>query len=91
MKLWMMALLLLVASKTLQAAPYIEVEHAINTRGFAFAKVINKTNRQLDCYIMVDGYKIRFRLMPNQTKGPFTTTDRRFNHTNFSVKCDYAR
>lgn len=72
-----------------QATPNIETVFDKNNEQFARAKVINKTNRELACYLAIDGYKIRFRLPAFQHSQWYKATDRRFNHKDFSTWCDY--
>jgi hypothetical protein len=73
------------------AMPKITVKHQRNAEGFAEVQVSNATMENLICHVAIDGHKILFRLKVIEYSRWFTTTDIRFNHTNFSVWCDYLK
>ncbi|MBU2869571.1 hypothetical protein [Colwellia sp. E2M01] len=78
-------------SSAVLAMPKISIKHQRNTNGFAQVQVQNETTENLLCHIEIDGYKLRFRLKPRAFSNWHTATDTRFNHTHFSVWCDYLR
>ncbi len=71
------------------AMPKITVKHQRNINGFAEAQVSNATMEHLICHVAIDGHKILFRLKAIESSRWFRATDIRFNHTQFSVWCDY--
>ncbi|WP_232299989.1 hypothetical protein [Colwellia sp. MT41] len=71
------------------AMPKITVKHQRNVTGFAEVQVSNDTMVNLICHIAIDGHKIFFRLKAIESSHWFTATDVRFNHTHFSIWCDY--
>jgi hypothetical protein len=71
------------------AMPKITVIKQRTVKGFAQVQVVNNTMEQLLCHVAIDGHKVKFRLMPLQPSQWYTASDKRFNHTNFSVWCDY--
>jgi hypothetical protein len=71
------------------AKPKVTIKHQRNAQGFAQVQVSNATMEILACYVAIDGYKVKFRLMSLQPSQWYTATDTRFNHKNFSVWCDY--
>lgn len=73
----------------LMAMPKIVVKHQNNRDGFAMMNVTNKTTAKLICSVTIDGHKRMFRLNALRQSKWFTATDKRFNHTHFSVWCDY--
>jgi hypothetical protein len=84
-------LIALLLSTSALAMPKIAVKHQRNANGFAQAQVSNSTMENLICYVAIDGYKIFFRLKAMETSKWYAATDIRFNHTNFSVWCDYLK
>ena len=71
------------------AMPKIRTEFGRTLEGMVRIKVINETNRDLACYVGVDGRKIKFRLPPlNQSKW-YKATDTRFTYKSFTTWCDY--
>ena len=82
-------LILLLITSIAVAMPKITVSHQRTVKGFAQIQVSNSTMEQLLCHVAIDGYKVKFRLMPLQSSQWYTATDKRFNHKNFSVWCDY--
>lgn len=73
----------------LAAMPKIEVKHQHSQHGFAQVNVTNNTTLNLICSMTIDGHKRMFRLNADKQSKWFTATDKRFNHTHFSVWCDY--
>lgn len=73
------------------AMPKINVKHQTNIKGFAEVRVSNATMENLICHVAIDGHKILFRLKAIGTSKWYTATDTRFNHTNFSIWCDYLK
>ncbi len=71
------------------AMPKIVVKHQNNRDGFAMMNVTNKTTANLICSVTIDGHKRMFRLNALRQSKWFTATDKGFNHTHFSVWCDY--
>lgn len=69
--------------------PRITVTHQRNAEGFAEVKVVNKTFEKLICYIAIDGHKLFFTLTGLGHSNWHTATDKRYNHRNFSIWCDY--
>ncbi|KGJ92612.1 hypothetical protein [Colwellia psychrerythraea] len=69
--------------------PKIAVKHQRNAKGFAQVQVSNKTMENLICHVAIDGNKILFRLKAIEYSKWFTATDIRYNHSNFSIWCDY--
>jgi len=83
--------ILFLLSTSALAMPKINVKHQRNIKGFAEIQVSNATMENLICYVAIDGYKILFRLKAIESSKWYTATDIRFNHTNFSVWCDYLK
>jgi len=83
--------ILLLLSTSVLAMPKITVKHQRNIKGFAEIQVSNATMENLICHIAIDGYKILFRLKAIESSKWYTATDIRFNHTHFSVWCDYLK
>jgi len=52
-------------------------------------KVINETNRDLACYVGIDGWKIKFRLPPHKHSKWYKATDPRYTYNSFTTWCDY--
>ncbi len=71
--------------------PKIAVKHQRNAKGFSQVQVSNNTMENLICHVAIDGNKILFRLKAIEYSRWFTATDIRYNHTNFSVWCDYLK
>ncbi len=81
----------LLLSSNAFSMPKITVKHQRNIKGFAEIQVSNATMENLICHVAIDGYKILFRLKAIETSKWYAATDKRFNHTNFSVWCDYLK
>ncbi|WP_019029336.1 hypothetical protein [Colwellia piezophila] len=73
------------------AMPKIAVKHQRNIKGFAEIQVSNATMENLICHVAIDGHKILFRLKAIEVSKWYVATDIRFNHTHFSVWCDYLK
>ncbi|MEW6984214.1 hypothetical protein AAD001_16285 [Colwelliaceae bacterium 6471] len=71
------------------AMPRITVENDRTIEGYAKIRIKNETARELACHIAIDGFKIKFRLLPRQPSKWHKAADKRFKHTDFSVWCDY--
>jgi len=82
-------LLILLITFEAISAPKITIKHQRNVEGFAQIQITNESMEKLICHVAIDGHKIKFRLMPIQPSKWYTATDTRFNHQNFSVRCDY--
>ncbi|NQZ27371.1 MAG: hypothetical protein HRT55_13770 [Colwellia sp.] len=83
--------ILLLLTTSALAMPKIAVKHQRNIKGFAEIQVSNATMENLICHVAIDGHKILFRLKAIEASRWFTATDVRFNHTHFSVWCDYLK
>ncbi|KGJ97509.1 hypothetical protein GAB14E_1098 [Colwellia psychrerythraea] len=83
--------ILLLLSISVLAMPRITVKHQRNINGFAEVQVSNATMKNLICHVAIDGHKILFRLKAIEASKWYTATDIRFNHTHFSVWCDYLK
>lgn len=81
--------LLLGFTENVFAMPKIEVTHQRNAQGFAEVQVVNSTMESLICHVAIDGHKKLFRLKPIESSTWYTAKDRRYNHANFSIWCDY--
>jgi len=71
------------------AMPKIKVKHQRNIKGFAEVQVSNDTMENLICHVAIDGHKVLFRLKAIESSRWYVATDIRFNHTHFSIWCDY--
>lgn len=71
------------------AIPKIKTEFGRTLDGHVRIKVINETNRQLACYVAIDGRKIKFRLPSMVHSRWYKATDKRFTVESFSTWCDY--
>ncbi len=71
--------------------PKITVKHQHNAKGFAQVQVSNDTMENLICHVAIDGNKVLFRLKAIEYSKWFTATDIRYNHSNFSIWCDYLK
>ncbi|WP_286234141.1 hypothetical protein [Thalassotalea sediminis] len=52
-------------------------------------QVKNESNRELACWVAIDGFKKKFRLPQFTTSQWITVYDKRYNYQNFSTWCDY--
>lgn len=77
------------SSLEVNATPHTETVFGKTNERFIRAKVINKTKRQLACYLAINGYKIKFRLPPFQSSRWYKATSTRFTPKDFSTWCDY--
>lgn len=73
-----------------QAMPKILTEFGRSLDGMVRIKVINETNRNLQCYVGIDGRKIKFVLGPFKHSKWYKATDRRYTYKSFTTWCDYA-
>lgn len=78
-----------VISTSAIAQPKVTVQHQRSIDNLAEIQISNQTSKELICYVAIDGYKLYFRLLPNQPSQWYKATDTRFNYTNFSTWCDY--
>lgn len=85
------ALFCLFITMSVLAMPKVDVSHQRNIKGFAEVRVTNATMENLICYVAIDGHKIYMRLGPIESSKWYTATDKRFNHTHFSIWCDYLK
>lgn len=85
---WLLILLSLSVSDVI-AQPKTSVEHGRSLDGFARVRINNLITQELACYVAIDGYKVKFRLPALNTSRWITTTDTKFDHSNFSTWCDY--
>lgn len=76
-------------SYQLFAMPYIRTEFGKTLEGMVRIKVVNETNRDLACYVGIDGRKIKFRLPRNNQSKWYKATDKRFTYKSFTTWCDY--
>jgi len=83
--------ILLSLATSVLAMPKVTVKHQRNIKGFAEIQVTNATMENLICHVAIDGHKVLFRLKAIGSSKWYTATDKRFNHTNFSVWCDYLK
>ena len=81
-------IILLVAFNAL-AKPKITIKHQRNAQGFVQVQVSNSIMEKLICHVAIDGHKIKFILMPQQSSQWYTATDTRFNYKSFSIWCDF--
>lgn len=88
-RIYLIIISLLFSSSPLLAAPEVETVFERNLDKLLRAKVINKTKKELACFLAIDGYKIRFRLPPFQQSKWYKATDPRFTYTSFKTWCDY--
>lgn len=84
-------LILLLYTANAFTMPKINVKHQRNRENFAEVQVSNLTMEKLICHVAIDGYKLPFKLKAMEISKWYTATDIRFNHTNFSVWCDYLK
>lgn len=89
MKRWIWLTLLAFYQPLLFAKPHITTEFGRTLDGYVRIKVINETREELACYVMVDGWKKKFRLPPNVHSRWYKATDKRFTVESFSTWCDY--
>ncbi len=73
------------------AAPKITVKHQRTAKGFAQVQIVNATMENLLCHVAIDGHKLQFTLVALEASKWYTATDKRFNHQNFSIWCDYLK
>lgn len=81
---------LLLTSNVL-AMPKITIKNQHNINKLAQIQVSNNTMENLICHVAIDGHKLLFHLKALESSSWFTATDVRFNHTHFSVWCDYLK
>jgi hypothetical protein len=82
-------LLLLLTAQSVYSMPKITVTHQRTATGFAQVQVVNTTMEKLICHIAIDGHKLLFTLLALEKSNWHTATDKRYNHRNFSIWCDY--
>lgn len=80
---------IMVFSPVIIALPKITVTFGESLDGFTRVKIKNETFIPLACYVSIDGQKSKFQLRPKSTSTWVTSTDKRYNYTNFSTWCDY--
>lgn len=83
--------LLFTLSTSVLAMPKINVNHQRNNAGFAEVQVTNNTVEKLICHVAINGHKLRFHLQALGQSKWYTATDKQFNHSHFSIWCDYLR
>mgnify|MGYP000160590106 CR=1 FL=1 len=71
------------------AKPKIKIKYGYSLDGFVRVQVKNETNKDLACWVAIDGFKKKFRLPPKMTSQWVTANDKRYTYTNFSTWCDY--
>lgn len=69
--------------------PKTKVYYGYSLEGFARLQVKNETNKELACWVAIDGFKKKFRLPPFAMSRWFTVYDKSYTYENFSVWCDY--
>ena len=72
------------------AMPNIKTEFGRSADGMVRIKVINDTNRNLQCYVGIDGRKIKFALAPFKHSKWYKATDSRYTYKSFTTWCDYT-
>jgi hypothetical protein len=90
-KFFTFSIFLLLLTTSALAMPKINVKHQRNAEGFAEVQVSNETMKNLICHVAMDGHKILFRLKAIEYSKWYTATDIQYNHTHFSVWCDYLK
>lgn len=85
----LLGLLLGLFTSSIFAAPHIAINNGRNNDGFARVQVVNKSGRDLACYVSINGYKMRFHLPIATSSKWYKATDIRFQHTDFSSWCGY--
>jgi hypothetical protein len=83
------AALTLLITNNVHAKPKTKTIYGRSLDGFARVKIKNNTTESLACYVAIDGYKIKFRLMALRESKWYTATDKGYNYRNFSTWCDF--
>lgn len=66
----------------------IKITNKHNADGFAQVQIKNETAKELACWVAIDGFKQKFRLLPTGSSQWFTANDKRYSYANFSTWCD---
>lgn len=85
----LIASLILLITNNVQAKPKTKTIYGRSLDGFARVKIKNNTTESLACYVAIDGFKIKFRLLALRESKWYTATDKLFNYRNFSTWCDF--
>jgi hypothetical protein len=72
------------------AVPKIKLIHKRGADNLAKIQIKNESNRNVKCYVSIDGHKKHFKLGPLRTSKTYMATHKKFNYNHFSVSCDYA-
>jgi hypothetical protein len=78
-----------VLANTVQAKPKTKTIYGRSLDGFARVKIKNNTTESLACYVAINGFKVKFRLLALRESKWYTATDTRFTYKNFSTWCDF--
>lgn len=81
--------ILLAITYPAQAKPKIQTSFGFDRYGFAQVKIKNETERNLVCYVAIDGHKEKFILLRFRESDWYIATDKRFTYKSFSTWCDY--
>jgi hypothetical protein len=84
-----LSIFILLITNIVQAKPKTKTLYGRSLDGFAQVKIKNNTTESLACYVAIDGFKIKFRLLALRESKWYTTNDKRFEYHNFSTWCDY--
>jgi hypothetical protein len=84
-----LSVFILLITNIVQAKPKTKTFYGRSLDGFAQVKIKNNTTESLACYVAIDGFKIKFRLLALRESKWYTTNDKRFEYHNFSTWCDY--
>ena len=80
---------ILVITNMVHAKPKTKTIYGRSLDGFSRVKIKNNTTNNLACYIAIDGFKVKFRLLALRESRWYTANDKRFNYRNFSTWCDF--
>jgi hypothetical protein len=83
------AALVLFITNIVHAKPKTKTIYGRSLDGFSRVKIKNNTNNGLACYVAINGYKVKFRLLALRESKWYTATDKAFGYRSFSTWCDY--
>jgi hypothetical protein len=86
-KLFTVVIILLV--NIVHAIPKTKTVYGQSLDGFSRVKIKNNTTENLACYVAINGFKVKFRLLALRESKWYTATDKRFSYRSFSTWCDY--
>ena len=81
-------LMLLLITTIVDAKPMYETEFDVTIEQITRVRVINNSQAQLDCYVAIDGYKIKFVVRPKGVSRWYKATDSRLSYSDFSISCE---